>query len=435
LIGMDTLAAIVTCAIVTALLTCPLFLFLRGLGRRAEGATGPVADRVHRIRRARVVTRIALFPVRLILAAVPIDVIVSTHHGGRDIGTYALLIMVIVSSGAFLWVPIWAVRRALLPPLSRLRGIEPRWTIKRRTAIVLARLGAIGAYAVMYTIIAVAAVVFDGHGLANDGARLVVLVIAVLLGNTLFAQVKLMEWRARPLPAGIHRDRWMALAEQMGVKIRDIRLVPAGGTKTANAAQLGVLPGLRYVAVTDYMITNMTDRQSDAVLAHEFGHARGRHLLIATFAPVLLWAVVIVPGVGNSSAVGLLLLWPVTFVLFQAMIAVHLECRADDAAARATSVANIADALTRDRRAQPHATLHRSGLVAAHSPSRDRQAPAPARQPAEPDGPHEPDSAPGVAIDCGLGRIPEHDRVGAARMSEDSSRRARPTGRARSAVA
>jgi STE24 endopeptidase len=369
LIAVESLAVLVVFAVLTALVVGPLFVFLRWLGLRAERAPDPVANRVHRIGRAMVVTRLLLFPIRYLLAIVPLLGFLGTPHGGWHAGAVVLLIVLIIGGAVLFWIPQWAVRRALAPSLARLRGLEPiRPTPRRMLVLIAARAVMIGIYVLLVLFFGGAAHVFGGHGLVDTVARLAALVVVLLLTHTLFGWVRLWEWRARPLPAGANRDRWMALADRMGVRIRDIRLIPAGPTKTANAMQLGVIPGLRYVAVTDYMITNMDDRQCDAVLAHEFGHARGRHILISAFCPTLLWAIVRVPLVGKVSTVEMIALWFVIVLLFRAMIAVHLECRADDAAAREIGAVHLADALTRiaELNHVPHATGPGWSLLTRH---------------------------------------------------------------------
>jgi STE24 endopeptidase len=45
-----------------------------------------------------------------------------------------------------------------------------------------------------------------------------------------------------------------------------------------NAAVMGVIPGVRYVLLSDALLSTMTPRQIEAVFAHEAGHIRKHHI-------------------------------------------------------------------------------------------------------------------------------------------------------------
>ena len=59
--------------------------------------------------------------------------------------------------------------------------------------------------------------------------------------------------RARPLPDETRR-RLRRLAARMGVRVRDIRVIPGRALQSANAALIGAVPGLRYIVVTECLL-------------------------------------------------------------------------------------------------------------------------------------------------------------------------------------
>jgi STE24 endopeptidase len=58
-----------------------------------------------------------------------------------------------------------------------------------------------------------------------------------------------------------------------------------------NAAVMGVLPGLRYILLSDLLLETMTDAQIEAVFAHELGHIVYRHMIwYVVFISILMLA-------------------------------------------------------------------------------------------------------------------------------------------------
>jgi Zn-dependent protease with chaperone function len=53
-----------------------------------------------------------------------------------------------------------------------------------------------------------------------------------------------------------------------------------GGARVANAGMVGLLGGFRYVLLSDMLFEIMTPEELEAVVGHELGHARNKHLLI-----------------------------------------------------------------------------------------------------------------------------------------------------------
>tara|TARA_Y100000589_G_scaffold8325_2_gene7083 strand:- start:6881 stop:8302 length:1422 start_codon:yes stop_codon:yes gene_type:complete len=82
----------------------------------------------------------------------------------------------------------------------------------------------------------------------------------------------------RRLPDGSIRIDLESICARHGVRVRDIMLWRTGGTMI-NAAVMGLVRHLRYVVLTDGLIEQLPRRQVQAVMAHEVGHVRHRHMI------------------------------------------------------------------------------------------------------------------------------------------------------------
>lgn len=93
-----------------------------------------------------------------------------------------------------------------------------------------------------------------------------------------------------PLPDSPLRQRLEALCRQHGIRVKNV-LLWRTHSSIGNAAVMGVIPGLRYLLVTDLLLEAMPEEQVVAVFAHEIGHIAHRHLLwMAGCALCLLFA-------------------------------------------------------------------------------------------------------------------------------------------------
>lgn len=112
--------------------------------------------------------------------------------------------------------------------------------------------------------------------LANVGGAL--LLALALVGLLPWVLVQL--WGAKPLPEGPARDELAAACDRAGVRVAGIMRWPIHGGRVYNAMVMGVLPRLRYVLFTDDLLRDFPADERLAVLGHELGHARYRHLWI-----------------------------------------------------------------------------------------------------------------------------------------------------------
>jgi STE24 endopeptidase len=85
-------------------------------------------------------------------------------------------------------------------------------------------------------------------------------------------------WQTRALPEGDLRGRLTGMCGRYRVRVRQIRLWWTRGTM-ANGAVIGLFGPLRYILLTDALLEDLSERQVEAVMAHELAHVRCRHML------------------------------------------------------------------------------------------------------------------------------------------------------------
>jgi STE24 endopeptidase len=134
-----------------------------------------------------------------------------------------------------------------------------------------------------------------------------------------------------------------------------------------------VLPGLRCVYVTERLLDSLPPREAAAIVTHEVGHHRRRHVplrLGAVGAFVLPWLGATALSVPGAFLAGLVLLVPATLAIFR--LVRWTEYDADAYAARLTGADALAGAL---RRLGGRGLLDgRGGPLALHPPLEARVA-------------------------------------------------------------
>lgn len=102
-----------------------------------------------------------------------------------------------------------------------------------------------------------------------------------LLALAIVAMPQLLTWlwKTTSLPSSELRSELLAQIQASGVHVRDVLVWQTGGRMT-NAAVSGLVPGLRYVYVTDQLLETLNDDEIAAVVRHEAGHVVHHHLLL-----------------------------------------------------------------------------------------------------------------------------------------------------------
>lgn len=116
----------------------------------------------------------------------------------------------------------------------------------------------------------------DRHGLVGPIYTLLQLA-GVALVFTFSPLVLRRVWDTVRLSPGPLRSRLSAICESAGVGVRDLLVWRTYGTMI-NGAVIGLAAPLRYILLTDALLAHLSSRQVEAVMAHEVGHARHRHL-------------------------------------------------------------------------------------------------------------------------------------------------------------
>jgi Zn-dependent protease with chaperone function len=132
-----------------------------------------------------------------------------------------------------------------------------------------------------------------------------------------------------------------------GVRVRVLALGD-DGPATAVAAGVLPVPGGRVVFVTERVLSRLSPAEAAAVVAHELGHHRGRHVPLrfgAAAAFLLPWLGATAAGLPGAFLAGLVLVLPVVLALL--WLVRWTEFDADRRAAGAVGVEPMARALER----------------------------------------------------------------------------------------
>lgn len=85
-------------------------------------------------------------------------------------------------------------------------------------------------------------------------------------------------WKTVRISDGELRERLLSVCRRHGVRVSDV-LLWRTGSGIANAAVIGFMPRVRFVLLSDGLLERLSDKEVEAVMAHEIGHIRRRHVL------------------------------------------------------------------------------------------------------------------------------------------------------------
>ncbi len=86
-------------------------------------------------------------------------------------------------------------------------------------------------------------------------------------------------WRCETLGPGLDRERIERLCERASLEYADILYWPIFGGKMITAGVMGLVKRFRYILVTDALLKYLSPVEIDAVISHEIGHVKKKHLL------------------------------------------------------------------------------------------------------------------------------------------------------------
>lgn len=329
------------------------FIALRVVRRRAsaiEHSSEAVSEKVHRLQRLRLIC-VGWMLVSYLLVGVlgGISAAVANHSQSPH-HTSPAGVIVGVALFALVVVPEIVALRAVRASLVRVRNISTKVPNRRRR--VIASVSMMLCFGAM---IAVGLALVPRHGAGHAIGFFVVYLVAFVVLVSVLVPLLLVRLMTSPMPDSM-AEPLRRLAGKMGVRVHGFRTMATRGQKAANAMQVGTLPGLRYVIVTDYLSDHLDPDQLAAVVAHELGHARRHHLVRKVAVTFGTWAVAeaLLVGLGHAAGASavvkvlipvLAVLIPVSMIVMQGIVGVRFERKADDIAARCVGRGELAGAL------------------------------------------------------------------------------------------
>jgi len=86
-------------------------------------------------------------------------------------------------------------------------------------------------------------------------------------------------WRCKPVEDGKDRAIIESACKRAGVKISGILYWPVFGTRMITAGVMGLVSRFRYLLVTKALLSLLSPEEVEAVITHEIGHIKHKHLL------------------------------------------------------------------------------------------------------------------------------------------------------------
>lgn len=86
-------------------------------------------------------------------------------------------------------------------------------------------------------------------------------------------------WACTPFPEGALLDHLQAFFKKQRFSAQ-VYIWPLFEGRVITAGVMGIIPGLRYVMITPALLEHLSLDELDAVMAHEIGHIKNRHMLL-----------------------------------------------------------------------------------------------------------------------------------------------------------
>lgn len=203
----------------------------------------------------------------------------------------------------------------------------------------------------------------------NDFANFAVFALYILAFFALAPYLTRIFSKPRPVPEPLRTDL-LKFCESLGFKVRDIRVTGKKEYRVANAGVTGIIPGHRYIFVTEYMLETFEPEEIKAVIAHEVGHIKGRHLWINAMIAigwfgfwtgiVLLLAKLNVDLMSPAVFFGVFFpAYVVYFVIIQGKVSLRNEFKADEFASKVVGKETVIRTL--EKLAEVNLTPKRTG--------------------------------------------------------------------------
>jgi len=208
-----------------------------------------------------------------------------------------------------LWSAVWRLQRRLgvAPSLRVYLAGQLRWTLPLIMPWFL--------LAALTDLVDLAAPRPVREVLARPLGELGLVAVMLILLSLFLPPLVRLAWGCRPLAQGevrSHIDRVLAAHR---VKVRDILNWPLLQGQAATAGIMGLLAPVRYLLITPALLNSLSPTELEAVLAHEAGHVRRRHLFFYLF--FFLSYLVLTYSLGGLAVRGLLAFPPAARLLLE----------------------------------------------------------------------------------------------------------------------
>ena len=90
-------------------------------------------------------------------------------------------------------------------------------------------------------------------------------------------------WKCTPLPPGPVRERIEEFCRKQNVEYKEIMVWPLFEGQALTAGVMGFIKKFRYLLITPALMKVLTPEELEAVIAHEIGHVKKRHLPLYLF--------------------------------------------------------------------------------------------------------------------------------------------------------
>jgi Zn-dependent protease with chaperone function len=116
----------------------------------------------------------------------------------------------------------------------------------------------------------------------------ILLIAFTLIGFVLFGPWLIIRmWGCKPLPQDNVKAELERFCNDHDFRTGGLLLWSVFGTEMLTAGVVGILPGLRYILITSGLLKTLDIAELKAVVAHEMGHVRKKHLLLFVLLLIL----------------------------------------------------------------------------------------------------------------------------------------------------
>ncbi len=114
--------------------------------------------------------------------------------------------------------------------------------------------------------------------LSTTGGQVAYFLFFLVLVSAVGPAIVQRFWRCKPLEPGIDRTRIENLCVRAEMKYADILYWPIFGGRMITAGVMGLIKRFRYILVTEALLQYLSPVEIDAVVAHEIGHVKKKHI-------------------------------------------------------------------------------------------------------------------------------------------------------------